>query len=43
MWYDKPTKIRKLSPEVEYIMCIDENGSSNNLTYILKQISNDKE
>lgn len=24
-------------------MCIDENGSSNNLTYILKQISNDKE
>ena len=42
MWYDKPTKIRKLNPEIEYIMCIDENGSSNNLTYILKQISNDK-
>ena len=43
MWYDKPTKIRQLSDEIEYIMCIDENGSSNNLTYILKQISNDKE
>ena len=43
MWYDKPTKIRKLSSEIEYIMCIDENGSSNNLTYMLKQISNNKE
>lgn len=43
MWYDKPTKIRQLNDEIEYIMCIDENGSSNNLTYILKQISNDKE
>lgn len=43
MWYDKPTKIRRLNNEIEYIMCIDENGSSNNLTYILKQISNDKE
>lgn len=43
MWYDKPTKIRQLNNEIEYIMCIDENGSSNNLTYILKQISNDKE
>lgn len=43
MWYDKPIKIRQLSDEIEYIMCIDENGSSNNLIYILKQISNDKE
>lgn len=43
MWYDKPTKIRQLNDEIGYIMCIDENGSSNNFTYILKQISNGKE
>ncbi len=43
MWMDKPTKIRQLSPEIEYIMCIDENGNSNNITYILKKISNNKE
>lgn len=24
-------------------MCIDENGSSSNLTYVLKQILNDRE
>lgn len=42
MWYDKPTKILEMRKDIDYIMCIDENGSSSNLTYVLKQISNDK-
>lgn len=42
-WYDKTTKILTIRKDIDYIMCIDENGSSNNLTYVLKQISNDKE
>lgn len=42
-WYDKPTKILRMNKDINYIMCIDENGSSSNLTYVLKQISNDKE
>lgn len=42
-WYDKPTKILSLDSDIEYIMCIDENGSSGNLTYVLKQISNEKQ
>lgn len=42
-WYDKPTKILHMRNEIDYIMCIDENGSSSNLTYVLKQISNNKE
>ena len=41
-WYDKPTKLLSISKDIDYVMCIDENGSSNNLTYVLKQISNDK-
>lgn len=41
-WYQKPTKVLSMSKDIEYIMCIDENGSSN-LTYILKQMSNEKE
>ena len=27
--------------DIDYIMCIDENGSSNNLIYVLKQILNE--
>ncbi len=42
-WYEKPTKIVSIGKDIDYIMCIDENGSSSNLTYVLKQISNDKE
>lgn len=42
-WYDKPTKILSMKKDVDYVMCIDENGSSSNLTYVLKQISNEKE
>ena len=42
-WYDKPTKILSMRKDTDYIMCIDENGSSSNLTYVLKQISNEKE
>lgn len=42
-WYDKPTKILSMRKDIDYIMCIDENGSSSNLTYVLKQISNEKE
>ncbi|MCI9586172.1 MAG: DUF3800 domain-containing protein [Bacilli bacterium] len=42
-WYDRPTKILKMGKDIDYVMCIDENGSSNNLTYVLKQISNDRE
>ena len=42
-WYEKPTRILALKKDIDYIMCIDENGSSNNLTYVLKQISNEKE
>ena len=42
-WYDKPTKILLMRKDIDYAMCIDENGSSSNLTYVLKQISNDKE
>ena len=42
-WYDKPTKILLMRKDIDYVMCIDENGSSSNLTYVLKQISNDKE
>lgn len=41
-WYDKPTKILSMKKDIDYVMCIDENGSSN-LTYVLKQISNEKE
>lgn len=42
-WYDKPTKILSMRKDINYVMCIDENGSSSNLTYVLKQISNEKE
>ena len=42
-WYDKPTKIVSIGKNIDYIMCIDENGSSSNLTYVLRQISNEKE
>ena len=42
-WYDKPTKILSMRKDIDCIMCIDENGSSSNLTYVLKQISNEKE
>ena len=42
-WYDKPTKIISMKKDIDYVMCIDENGSSSNLTYVLKQISNEKE
>ena len=42
-WYDKPTKILSINKDIDYVMYIDENGSSSNLTYILKQISNKKE
>ena len=41
-WYQKPTKVLSMSKDIEYVMCIDENGSSN-LTYVLKQMSNEKE
>lgn len=42
-WYDKPTKTLMMKKDIDYVMCIDENGSSSNLTYVLKQMSNDKE
>lgn len=42
-WYYKLTKILSVRKDIDYIMCIDENGSSSNLTYVLKQISNKKE
>lgn len=42
-WYDKPTKILSIKKDINYVMYIDENGSSSNLTYVLKQISNEKE
>ena len=42
-WYDKPSKRLFLGNDVDYIMCIDENGSSSNLTYVLKQILNKRE
>ena len=42
-WYDKPVRVLSLENNIDYIMCIDENGSSSNLTYVLKQISNEKE
>ena len=42
-WYDKPTKLLSIGKDIDYVMCIDENGSSSNLTYVLKQISNEKE
>ena len=42
-WNEKPTKILLMKKDIDYVMCIDENGSSSNLTYVLKQISNDKE
>lgn len=42
-WYDKPVRVLSLKRDIDYIMCIDENGSSSNLTYVLKQISNEKE
>lgn len=41
-WYDKPTEVLSIRKDIDYIMCIDENGCSNNLAYILKQISNNK-
>ena len=39
-WDEKPTKILLMKKDIDYVMCIDENGSSSNLTYVLKQISN---
>ena len=42
-WYDKPTKVLAMRKDIDYIMCVDENGSSSNLTYVLKLISNEKE
>ena len=42
-WYDKPIKLLSIRKDIDYIMCIDEDGSSSNLTYVLKQISNEKE
>ncbi len=42
-WYERPTKILSINEEIDYIMCIDENGSSGNLAYILKQISNEEQ
>ena len=39
-WYDKPTKTLMMKKDIDYVMRIDENGSSSNLTYVLKQISN---
>ena len=42
-WYDKPIRVLSLKRDIDYIMCIDENGSSSNLTYVVKQISNEKE
>ena len=42
-WYDKTTKILSMRNDIDYIMCIDENGSRSNLTYVLKQILNEKE
>lgn len=42
-WNEKPTKTTLFEKDIDYIMCIDENGNSNQLTYILKQISNDRE
>ena len=42
-WYDKPTKLSSIGKDIVYVMCIDENGSSSNLTYVLKQILNEKE
>lgn len=41
-WYNKPIKIFSMKRDIDYIMCIDENGSSSNLTYVLKQISKEK-
>ncbi len=41
-WYDKPTKIKEIKQNIDYIMCIDENGISN-LINIKKQIVNGKE
>jgi hypothetical protein len=42
-WYERPTKILSINEEIDYIMCIEENGSSGNLAYILKQISNEEQ
>ena len=42
-WNDKPTKILTINKKIDYVMCIDENGSSGNLIYALKKISNKKE
>ena len=42
-WYNKPIKIFSMKRDIDYIMCIDENGSSSNLTYVLKQISKEKD
>lgn len=42
-WYDKPTKIKSPKKDIDYIMCIDENGSGSNLSYILKQMIDEKE
>lgn len=38
-WNEKPTKILLMKKDIDYVVCIDENGSSSNLTYVLKQIS----
>lgn len=42
-WYEKPTEISFIKKNIDYIICIDENGSSSNLNYLLKQIANGKE
>lgn len=36
-WSEKPTKILLMKKDIDYVMCIDENGSSSNLTYVLSK------
>ena len=39
IWNLRPTKIEDMPPYLDYVMCIDENGNSGNMAFILKQIS----
>lgn len=42
-WWDYPQKIKYWNPDIDYVMFIDENGSSGRLNDIAKKIKNNEE
>lgn len=42
-WWDYPQKIKYWEPDIDYVMFIDENGTSEKITDIIKKITNNTE